>query len=418
MLRPQQSEFIANIYSTFCDMIGGNRCGKTYGGAEKAIVFTAINSVSGKTTGLAIAPTLDMAYHLLKPKIEIAAEKCNQRFIWKQQKHLFVFPGFNNSQILLRSAELPQRIEGGQYSWIWLDEPAQCKPEIWNRIITRLNDKSALTKQIFTTGTPEGLNWYFKEVSKLDRQTGGLIHDVIKGSVDEIRLNAGDDHIFRLQQNLDPLLLQEKLHGTFLNTTQGALFYSFDTNCIIPGYKPDFNLPLAVSCDFNINPCVWNMHQVISNKIFSFDELVMYNANTQYMCDKLTAWLYNNPFSAITFYGDYTSIYQRTTSSGTTDWVIIENNFKNYSNYRKKLKPNPQVKTRIETQNRLFAHGLHKITPNCKYLIDDYRYTVWSKNGYEIDKSDPDRTHACDGTGYFLNYEFGIEKKYSSMHRR
>jgi hypothetical protein len=413
--RPQQSKFIFDIDSEFCHMVGGNRCGKTYGGAEKAILLTYINSQRSKTEGLAIEPTLDMAYHLLKPKIEMIAERLKFKYVWKEQKHMFVFPKLRDSQILLRSAEVPQRIEGGQYSWIWIDEPAQCKPEIWKRIITRLNDKRAVAKQIFTTGTPEGLNWYFKEITKLDQLTGLPIHRIIKGSVEEILLNAGEDHILRLEQNLDPLLLQEKLYGDFLNTTQGAIFYAFDEQCIIPTYKPDFNLPLIVSCDFNINPCIWNLHQVIGRGVFSFDELVMYNANTEAMCDKLRAWLIDKPFSAITFYGDYTSFYQRTTSSSITDWMIIDNNFRSYPNYKKKLKINPLVKARVQTQNGLFAHGQHKITPNCKYLIDDFRYVVWSKNGCDLDKSDPDRTHACDGTGYFVNYEFGLGKKYSRI---
>ena len=417
--RPQQHKFIFDLRSQFCHMIGGNRCGKTYGGAEKAILFTIINSRYGNMTeGLAIEPTLDMAYHLLKPKIEIVAEKNKLCYLWKEQKHMFVFPKRGDSQILLRSAEVPQRIEGGQYSWIWIDEPAQCKPEIWNRVITRLNDTKARVKQIFTTGTPEGLNWYFKEINKLDELTGLPIHTIIKGSIEEIRLNAGEDHIIRLEQNLDPLLLKEKLYGEFLNTTQGSVFYGFNDDCIIPNYTPDFNLPLVVSCDFNINPCIWNMHQIVENKIFSFDELVMYNANTQAICDKLHIWLADKPFPAITFYGDYTSIYQRTTSTSITDWVTIDCNFRSYPNYRKKLKPNPQVKSRVQTQNSLFAHHRHKISSKCKYLIDDFRYVVWSKNGCDLDKSDPDRTHASDGTGYFLNYEFGIDKKYSFIDDR
>ena len=408
--RPQQFKFITDLTSEFCDMIGGNRCGKTYGGAEKAILFTILNGSNNKTQGLAIEPTLDMAKQLIKPKIELIAEKYKLPFTWREQKTTFIFPTLHGSEIILRSAEIPQRIEGGQYSWIWIDEPAQCKPAIWQRIITRLNDKNAIRKQVFTTGTPEGLNWYYKEVMRTDEKNN-QIHNIIKGSIDEIRLNAGDDHIQRLKDNLDNLLLQEKLEGTFLNTTSGQVFYAFTDECLIENYEPRSYLPLLVSCDFNINPCIWNLHQMEGDTIYTFGELVLFNANTQFMCNELHKFLQKKNFPALVFYGDYTSIYQRGTATSITDWNIIDSNFKNYANYRKRLKPNPKVKSRVEAQNARFAHGKHKITKNCRYLIDDFRYVFWNTNGYELDKSDKLRTHACDGTGYLINYEFSLDKK-------
>jgi hypothetical protein len=416
ILRPQQTKFITDLTSPFSDMIGGNRSGKTYGGAEKAILFTIINGSHSKTQGLAIEPTYNMAIQLLKPKIDLIAESYKLPFVWKEHKKTFIFSSLNNSEILLKSAERPERIEGGQYSWIWIDEPAQCKPAIWNRIITRLNDKNALIKQIFTTGTPEGLNWYHKEINKID-ENGNYIHNVIYGTEKEIELNAGTDHIKRLKANLDPLLLKEKLYGEFTNTTSGRVFYAFTKDCVIPRneYQIKNYLDLIVSCDFNINPCIWNLHQIEDDTVYTFDEIALNNANTQFMCDKLTEWLQGKNISSIVFYGDYTSVYQRTTASSITDWNIIDNNFKNYFDYKKKLKPNPKVKDRVETQNSLLSHGRHKITSNCKNLIDDYHYIVWSSNGYELDKSNKERTHAADGTGYFLDYEFSINKKYSQI---
>jgi hypothetical protein len=350
-----------------------------------------------------------MATQLLKPKIELIAENYKLPYLWREQKTTFIFPSLNNSEILLRSAEIPQRIEGGQYSWIWIDEPAQCKPQIWNRVITRLNDTRAIKKQIFTTGTPEGYNWYYKEVYRVDENNNPL-HRIIRGSIDEIRLNAGEDHIQRLKDNFDSLTLQEKLEGIFIDTTTGRAFYAFNDDCIIGEYQPNYSLGLVVSCDFNINPCVWNLHQMDGDMIYTFDEIVMYHAYTQAMCNDLLAYLENHDFPAITFYGDYTSVHQRGTATSTTDWKIIESNFMNYPNYDKVLKSNPKVKNRVATQNLLLEHGKHKITKNCKFLIDDFKQVIWSDNGHDLDKSDKKRTHACDGTGYFVNAEFGIDR--------
>lgn len=414
--RPQQAKFISDFSSQFLDFTGGNRSGKTYGGAEKGLLFTILNAEGRKVYGLAIEPTLGMTSEILRPKIEMIAEKFKIKLIWREQKHKYILPELHNSEILLRSAEVPQRIEGGEYCWIWVDEPAQCKPGIWQRIITRLNDKQAKYKQIFTTGTPEGLNWYHKELSRLDDVTGKKVHRIIRGSVDEILLNAGQDHIDRLKQNLDPLLLREKLEGEFLNTTSGNAFYSFSEDNIIPIYTFDTAYPLIITCDFNINPCIWNISQIKGNKVFTFDELVMYKANTPAMCEKLHDWLKGKEFYRLIFYGDYTSIKQRSTATSWSDWDIIKSNFKNYPGFETRLKANPKVKDRIEIANSLLYHKRYFITPNCKYLIDDYRRVVWSPNGYELDKkSDTDRTHACDGQGYMLNYEFSFKQSESKI---
>jgi hypothetical protein len=414
--RIQQTKFISDFKSQFIAMVGGNRCGKTWGGSEKAFWLSKINGSDERTIGVAVEPTYDMVNKYLKPAIENIFDYYGVHLEYNKQNHIFTIPEFNNSSIYLYSADAPKRIESVEASWVWGDEPAQYKPEVFSRILTRMNDKKAKIMQTFLTGTPEGLNHYYKELFSLDSKTGQNKYKIILGSVDEIRLNTDDGYVGRLESFLDPLILREKLYGEFLNTTSGRVFYAFDEKLIIDNYKVNLNLPVRISCDFNINPCIWNLHQYVNDKIFTFDEIVMYNANTPAMCEKLAETLNKyGTFPAYQFYGDWTSVYQRTTATSMTDWNIIEQFFKNYPNYKKKLKQNPKVKARVETQNGLFAHSKHYILRSCKHLIDDYRQMVWSVNGYDLDKSDKERTHAADGTGYMVNIDFGIDKKYSKI---
>jgi hypothetical protein len=408
--RPQQTEFISDFRSQFIAMVGGNRCGKTWGGSEKAFWLSKMNGSEEKTIGVAVEPTYDMVNKYLRPAIQNIFDYYGVYVDYHKQDHIFSIPEFNNSLIYLYSADAPKRIESVEASWVWGDEPAQYKPEVFSRILTRMNDKKAKIMQTFLTGTPEGFNHYHKELFSLDSKTGKNKYRVILGSLDEIRLNTDDGYVDRLESFLDPLLLREKLYGEFLNTTSGRVFYAFTEDLIIPFYQFDRNLPLRISCDFNINPCIWNIHQYRDGKIFTFDEIVMYNANTQYMCDKLNDWLSKKPaFPKLIFYGDYTSTFQRTTQTSLTDWIIIENNFKNYPGYDTKLKVNPRVKARVEAQNGLLSHKKWYFTPNCRYAIDDHRQVVWSANGIDLDKRDKDRTHACDGCGYMANYDFGLD---------
>jgi len=415
--RPQQFEFYSDWTTPHQAFVGGNRSGKTTGGARKTHWLCKVNGQYKSSIGIAIEPTYDMAIKTLKPAIEEAFDYYGVDIFYNGSEHKFTIPEYNNSIIYLLSGDRPQRIESIKAAYVWVDEPAQCKPEVFQRIITRANDPDAVALITFMTGTPEGLNHYYKELMKIDPKTGKQVYKIILGSLEEIKLNTHQNYISNLESNLDPLVLREKLYGDFLNTTSGRVFYAFNEDCIIPFYQINHNLPVRISCDFNINPCVFNVHQIIGDKVFSFGEIVMYNANTPYMCDKLEEFLnsLNGRFPAHIFYGDYTSMAQRTTATSLTDWTIIQNHFKNYPGYKRNLRSNPHVKERVETQNGMFAHQRHLITRNCKYLIDDFRQVVWSKNGYDLDGSDKDRTHASDGTGYMLNYEFGINKKYSKI---
>lgn len=414
--RPQQAKFISDFSTKFIAMVGGNRCGKTYGGAEKAVLLTMYNGMYNKTIGIAIEPTYDMAIKILKPALEEAFRRYGIEAKYKTSEHVFVIPEYNNSLIYLFSGDKPERIEAVQGSWVWGDEPAQWKPEVFTRALTRMNDPNARILQTFLTGTPEGLNHYYKELFSVGKD-GKQKYKIIYGSIEEIRLNTDPEYISRLENFFDPLLLREKLFGEFVNTTSGRVYYAFDESLVIEKYLPQLNLPVLVSCDFNINPCVWNVSQYYNNILYTFDEVVMYNANTNYMCQKLSDILNKyGDFAGYYFYGDYTSIKQRTTATSLTDWGIIEQNFKNYRNFKTKLQSNPKVKERVETQNSLFSHKRHYITRNCKYLIDDYRFVVWDENGYELEKKkDKDRTHASDGVGYMINIEFGLNKKYSKI---
>lgn len=413
--RPQQAKFIADFSSKFIAMVGGNRCGKTYGGAEKAVILTVYNGMYNKTIGIAIEPTYDMAVKILKPALENAFRRYDIQARYKTSEHVFILPEYNNSMIYLFSGDKPERIESVQGSWVWGDEPAQWKPEVFTRALTRMNDPNAKILQTFLTGTPEGFNHYYKELFSVGKD-GKQKYKIIYGSIDEIKLNTDPEYISRLENYFDPLLLREKLYGEFVNKTSGRVYYAFKEEHIINDYQINFNLPVIISCDFNINPCIFNLHQIVNDKIYTFYEIVKYNANTNYMCDDLEKYFSELPqFPAYHFYGDYTSLKQRTTATSLSDWSIIENRFKNYPNYKRYLAPNPHVKDRVEAQNGLFAHNRHYILRTCKYLIEDYRQVVWSKNGYELDKSDSDRTHASDGTGYFINYKFGLNKKYSKI---
>lgn len=67
-------------------------------------------------------------------------------------------------KIFLRSADKPYRLDGLNVGWAWLDEAAQLSSAaVWNRLQARIRDPRARRKCLYTTTTPEGLNWLIRE---------------------------------------------------------------------------------------------------------------------------------------------------------------------------------------------------------------------------------------------------------------
>ena len=62
--------------------------------------------------------------------------------------------------VYFKSADHPDTLAGEGLVFVWLDEPAQMKEEVWERILPpALIDKHGIA---WFTGTPKGKNWYFR----------------------------------------------------------------------------------------------------------------------------------------------------------------------------------------------------------------------------------------------------------------
>jgi len=107
-----------------------------------------------------------------------------------------------------------------------------------------------------------------------------------------------------------------------------------------------------------------------------------------------------------------------------TDWRIVTNFFERHKDryqatfhYHSK---NPEVKDRAAAVNAKllkYAGERHlKIDPGCKELIEDLEQVSWQSDPhgnlkFEIDKSNPKRTHLSDTLGYLIEYQFPLRFK-------
>jgi hypothetical protein len=179
---------------------------------------------------------------------------------------------------------------------------------------------------------------------------------------------------------------------------------------VIDNFKPLEYLPLLVSCDFNRNPCVWLLAQVVDNKLIFFDEIYMESARTALMIEELKSRINvdgNLKYAGLIMYGDSTSLALRSTAASFSDWEQIDLAFKNYPNYDNRVYPNPFVKERIVIVNKELENINILFSSNMKYAIDDMTKTMWMSNKHEKDKKTKDkaqgqRTHATDCVDYLV----------------
>jgi len=77
---------------------------------------------------------------------------------------------------------------------------------------------------------------------------------------------------------------------------------------------------------------------------------------------------------------------------------------------------NPQVKDRINAVNSMLQSADMKrhlfLNPKCRKIIKDLLDVSYKENTCEIDKTNPELTHASDGLGYWIDYDFPVIRSY------
>lgn len=137
---------------------GAIRSGKTYVGAIKTI----INCMKGRIM-LAIGPTWQMVVDNIVATIEEVAELMGIDIDVKtSKKRIYIGKG----QVILRSAEKPERIRGFAAHDMWIDEASYIVDnKAYLRGYGRLSKSH--DRQVFITSSPNGKDWVYK-LSKND----------------------------------------------------------------------------------------------------------------------------------------------------------------------------------------------------------------------------------------------------------
>lgn len=153
-----QYGFVTDDYR-FTAFVAGIGSGKTVAGATKSLVHSAGDF--GPTLGMVVAPTYPMLRDAtLRTLIDVLGGVPGP-VLKNHHKSDGILTLHNGSEILLRSADQPDRLRGPNLHWFWIDEAALCPKLTWEISIGRIR-AGGRAGFGWITGTPKGQNWVWE----------------------------------------------------------------------------------------------------------------------------------------------------------------------------------------------------------------------------------------------------------------
>jgi phage terminase large subunit-like protein len=154
-LNPVQLQFV-HCVERFSFYVGGIGAGKTFAGALRAILRSALHpgslGVIGAPTYPMLRDTTQRTFFELLPAWLLARFSQTQQHLWLS----------NGSEILFRSLDEPNRLRGLNLAWFWLDEAPLCGYYAWEVLKGRLRQRG-YEPFAWATGTPKGRDGFARD---------------------------------------------------------------------------------------------------------------------------------------------------------------------------------------------------------------------------------------------------------------
>jgi hypothetical protein len=394
-------------------------CGRRFGKTAAAIERALRKMRRRKLRGWIIAPTRDMVKDLFWETLKERADRLH----WKvktNENDLTIERLSTGARYRLLSGEKPERKRGRGLDDVIIDEAADMDASLWPEVIRpALIDRKGTA---LIQGTPAGRNHFYE----LWNSTAG---DPTWGrfqfkTIDNPYLPR--DEIEHLRATLDDRTFRQELEADFVEYL-GAAYSYHDPDVHRKEYPFNPNREIMVCCDFNIDPCIWELGQPLDVPIdieYIFDEICQRNTTIWRMCAEVKrriVGLYAGNDQAarehrLVFYGDFTSAKRRDVSAGNSSWQIIRQEFEQW-NATFNLKQNPRVVDRLNAMNGAMRSSDGKV------------HFAYSKRAIELNKDFDmcsgddvlkkavvgDRTHASDGVGYMMDWKRPIMQSFAQQ---
>lgn len=422
-LLPHQLEFVNDTKTEYLGLCAGMGAGKTYAFVTKAI------SLAMDNIGFSIAllePTNSLVGLILVPKLEEVLDELEIEYTTRTRPVLTYTLYFEDGEtdLLLMSAENYSRHIGYEVAAFGVDEVDTISKTVATQMFIKLAGRKrgmAPVKQGFFVSTPEGFNWvhdfFIREPQKAKAEGSRrcdnrkLIH---ASTYDNPFLD--DDYIPGLLRIYPQNLIEAYLEGKFVNLESNTVYDMFDrTLNDTDKTLEDFpKAPIHIGMDFNIGKMSAIIHVMTRTAVLCVDE-ILGEKNTNSLMAEIKRRYPDNP---IYIYPDCAGA-NGSTNASKSDIALLQAVFG--SKNIKYHPAHPAVKDRVACVNALLCNGegkrrylVNQFT--CPGTVDALEQQVYNKSG--TPDKDHDKDHPLDALGYFVEYNYPIQRKKGSIRTR
>lgn len=382
--------------------------------------------VNAGLPGIMAAPTYGLLKKVMqRTLLEVLDENQIPYRHFIADKRLVITAGGLNSEINFTSLDNPEAQRGSNAAWIAVDEMTYCKQDAWLRLQARLRHPKATELSAIAAWTPKGFDWVYD-----DFVAGGKPEHLAILATPLENYHVGNTGYYEsLKGSYDSKFFQQEALGEYLDLRSGSVYYEFKRDVHVRKLPRRPDAQLWVTCDFNINPMVWLVCQIVGGKTVEVLDEVSMPGTIGEACEvlqgKIEALLSDvererirrGMFVEIPVTGDAAG--NSRTHAGKSDWALV---FEYFARTKFKLldqvpRADPPVRDRVNSVNAMLRNAQGDVRlvldESCKETIADLARVVWKTDSNKnilslLDKSDPKRTHASDALGYLIHREFRV----------
>ncbi len=282
----------------------------------------------------------------------------------------------NGSKIIFSGLKDPEKIKSLNLHWAEIEEASQISDASFKLVLSRLRNTNIKSSwgdfryRLFGHTNPQpNKGWIYKRFAEHPQENYRII---IAPTTNNIYLP--EHYVESMRNDYDDEYYRINVLGEYGDYSSGLVVKGFSRDNILP-LKYNKNLPLHLTCDFNVDPMSWVLAHKDEENVYFFDEIVVENTATQ-QCINEFLRRYPDHAGGIIINGDASGDSRRTESE-FTNYAIIRKSLKEhgYNNVKFELRPyNPPILNRISAFNARMKNSKGQLRifideRRCKWLI-------------------------------------------------
>ena len=425
-LLDKQKEFLEIPHNNSLDVAiyqGGYGSGKTWCGSFLGIMlakkYAGSRGLVGAKEYELVRKTTLVSY---LEHLEAMGYKLGKDFTYNKVDKIIKFK--NGSEILFSALDDPEKFKSLNLHWAEIEEASQITDSSFKQLLGRLRNTyrgknwDGFQYRLFGHTNPQpNKDWIWERFVENKQDNYRLI---LAPTTNNIYLP--EHFVQSMKDSFDEEYYRINVLGEFGDYNSGLIVKGF-TDDNIKSLKYCEDLPLHLTCDFNVGCMSWALAHRDKENVYFFDEIVVENTTT-IDCIKMFMRKFPKRDQEIIINGD-ASGDNRSTNSEYTNYAIIRKALKDngYTNFKFHLRDyNPPIANRIASFNARVknAEGVRHlfVDKRCKYILKNI-YNIKYKDGTDIAdipsivqlKKDYEAKflwHMFDAISYLTEYYFRV----------